>query len=144
VNGVFRARNKLDESRAKYNCNVPWVILIDPTSACNLRCTGCGAADYGNKMNMSYETLNDIIWQGKELRTYFYIYSGAEPLVRKKDILRLCEKHNDCMFLAFTNGTFIDEAFANEMLRVKNFIPAITLEGFEKEYRTPDAETRTY
>jgi len=133
VNGVFRARNKLDESRARYQCNVPWAILMDPTSACNLRCTGCWAADYGNKMNMSYETLDDIIRQGKELGTYFYIYSGGEPLIRKKDIIRLCEKHNDCMFLAFTNGTLIDEAFANEMLRVKNFIPAISLEGFEKE-----------
>lgn len=133
VNGVFRARNKLDESRARYHCNVPWAILMDPTSACNLRCTGCWAADYGNKMNMSYETLDDIIRQGKELGTYFYIYSGGEPLIRKKDIIRLCEKHNDCMFLAFTNGTLIDEAFANEMLRVKNFIPAISLEGFEKE-----------
>ncbi len=133
VNGVFRARNKLDESRARYQCNVPWAILMDPTSACNLRCTGCWAADYGNKMNMSYETLDDIIRQGKELGTYFYIYSGGEPLIRKKDIIRLCEKHNDCMFLAFTNATLIDEAFANEMLRVKNFIPAISLEGFEKE-----------
>lgn len=133
VNGVFRARNKLDESRARYHCNVPWTILMDPTSACNLRCTGCWAADYGNKMNMSYDTLDDIIQQGKELGTYFYIYSGGEPLVRKKDIIQLCEKHNDCMFLAFTNGTLIDEAFANEMLRVKNFIPAISLEGFEKE-----------
>ncbi|MBZ4651536.1 MAG: radical protein [Proteiniphilum sp.] len=133
VNGVFRARNKLDESRARYQCNVPWAILMDPTSACNLRCTGCWAADYGNKMNMSYETLDDIIRQGKELGTYFYIFSGGEPLIRKKDIIRLCEKHNDCMFLAFTNATLIDEAFANEMLRVKNFIPAISLEGFEKE-----------
>ena len=50
--------------------------------------------------------------------------------MRKKDIIRLCEKHNDCMFTAFTNGTLIDEAFADEMLRVKNFAPAISLEGF--------------
>ena len=34
------------------------------------------------------------------------------------------------MFTAFTNGTLIDEAFADEMLRVKNFAPAISLEGF--------------
>ena len=133
VNSALRTKSKLDESRARYQCNVPWAILMDPTSACNLRCTGCWAADYGNKMNMSYETLDDIIRQGKELGTYFYIYSGGEPLIRKKDIIRLSEKHNDCMFLAFTNGTLIDEAFANEMLRVKNFVPAISLEGFEKE-----------
>lgn len=52
-------------------------------------------------------------------------------MVRKKDLIRLCEKHNDCVFLCFTNGTLIDEAFADDMLRVGNFIPAISLEGFE-------------
>ena len=40
--------------------------------------------------------------------------------------------HPDCEFLAFTNGTLIDEAFCQEMLRVKNFVPAISLEGFEE------------
>ena len=62
-----------------------------------------------------------------------YIYSGGEPLVRKDDIIRLCEKHDDCVFLAFTNATLIDEAFADEMLRVKNFVPAISVEGFEED-----------
>ncbi len=121
-----------EESRKKYNCNIPWAILMDPTSACNLHCTGCWAAEYGNKLNMDYETLDSIITQGKELGTYMYIYSGGEPLVRKKDIIRLCEAHSECQFLAFTNGTLIDEEFADEMLRVKNFIPAISVEGFEE------------
>ena len=121
-----------EENRKKYGCNIPWAILMDPTSACNLKCTGCWAAEYGHQMSMSYETLDNIIRQGKELGVYFYIYSGGEPLVRKKDIIRLCEKHADCAFLAFTNGTLIDEAFADEMLRVKNFVPAISIEGFEE------------
>ncbi len=30
-----------------------------------------------------------------------------------------------------TNATLIDEDFADEMLRVGNFVPAISLEGFE-------------
>ena len=58
-----------------------------------------------------------------------YIYTGGEPLTRKNDLIRLCEKHNDCVFLCFTNATLIDEKFADEMLRVKNFIPAISLRG---------------
>ena len=37
--------------------------------------------------------------------------TGGEPLVRKADIIKLCEKHNDCAFHAFTNGTLVDEAF---------------------------------
>ena len=120
-------------NREKYGCNIPWAMLIDPTSACNLQCTGCWAADYGNQLNMSYETLDSIITQGKELGTYFYLFSGGEPLVRKDDIIRLCEAHPDCAFTAFTNGTLIDPAFADEMLRVKNFIPAISVEGFEAD-----------
>mgnify|MGYP002509484607 CR=1 FL=1 len=122
---------KQEELRAKYNCNIPWAILLDPTSACNLHCTGCWAAEYGSKLNLTLEEIDSIIQQGKELGVYMYIYTGGEPLVRKKDIITLCEKHSDCQFLAFTNATLIDEAFADDMLRVKNFIPAISLEGFE-------------
>ncbi|MBR2521792.1 MAG: radical SAM protein [Coriobacteriales bacterium] len=121
-----------NELAEKYQCNVPLAILLDPTSACNLHCIGCWAADYGNRLNLSFEEMDDIICQGKELGVYFYLFSGGEPLVRKKDIIRLCEKHGDCMFTAFTNGTLIDEEFADEMLRVKNFAPAISLEGFRE------------
>ena len=86
---------------------------------------------YGHQLNLSLDDLDSIITQGKKLGTYMYIYTGGEPLVRKGDIIKLCEMHPDCMFLSFTNGTLIDEAFCQEMLRVKNFVPAISLEGFE-------------
>lgn len=131
INSNLKSGPVQNKLREKYNCNIPWAILMDPTSACNLQCTGCWAAEYGNKLNLSFEEMDDIINQGKELGVYMYILSGGEPLVRKKDIIRLCEKHDDCMFTAFTNGTLIDEDFADEMLRVKNFAPAISLEGFD-------------
>ena len=123
---------KQEEYRKKYQCNIPWAILLDPTSACNLHCTGCWAAEYGNKLNLSFEEIDSIITQGKQLGIYMYIYTGGEPLVRKKDLIALCEKHSDCQFLSFTNATLIDEEFADEMLRIKNFIPAISIEGFEE------------
>ena len=121
-----------DEVKEREGCSVPWAILLDPTSACNLRCTGCWAAEYGNQLNLSLETIDSIIRQGKELGTYMYIYTGGEPLVRKTDLIRICEMHPDCEFLSFTNGTLIDEQFCQDMLRVKNFVPAISLEGFEE------------
>ncbi len=123
---------KQDETVEKYNCNAPWAILLDPTSACNLRCTGCWAAEYGYKLNLTLDTINDIIAQGKELGCHMYIYTGGEPLVRKTDLIKICEMNPDCEFLSFTNGTLIDEEFCQEMLRVKNFVPAISLEGFEE------------
>lgn len=120
---------KQEKARSEHGCNIPWAILLDPTSACNLHCTGCWAADYGHKLNLSFEDIDSIICQGKELGVHVYIYTGGEPLVRKKDVLRLCEKHPDCAFLCFTNATLIDEQFCQDMIRVKNFVPAISAEG---------------
>ena len=120
---------KQEKARSEYGCNIPWAILLDPTSACNLHCTGCWAADYGHKLNLSFEDIDSIINQGKELGVHVYIYTGGEPLVRKKDVMRLCEKHPDCAFLCFTNATLIDEQFCQDMIRVKNFVPAISAEG---------------
>ncbi|MFV0362673.1 MAG: radical SAM protein [Suipraeoptans sp.] len=132
INASMIGFQKQNENKEKYNCNIPWAILMDPTSACNLKCQGCWAAEYGNQMNLTYEELDDIVKQGKELGTYVYLYTGGEPMVRKKDLIRLCEAHPDCVFSSFTNGTLIDEEFALEMLRVKNFVPAISVEGFEE------------
>lgn len=67
-----------------------------------------------------------------ELGTHVYIYTGGEPLVRKHYLIRLCEAHPDCAFLCFTNSTLIDKAFCQDMLRVANFVPAISVEGFEE------------
>lgn len=50
-----------ERAREKYRCNIPWAILLDPTSACNLRCTGCWAAEYGHALNLSYEDICSII-----------------------------------------------------------------------------------
>ena len=120
---------KVKENREKYGCNVPWVILMDPTSACNLRCKGCWAAEYGHKLSLSYDELDNIITQGKELGIYFYLYTGGEPLTRKDDLLKLCEKHNDCEFHAFTNGTLIDDEFCKRVVDVGNFTMSVSIDG---------------
>ena len=132
VNATAIGGHRQLKLQAQYDCNIPWAILMDPTSACNLHCVGCWAAEYGNRMNMSLDTLDRIVQQGVDLGVYFYVLSGGEPLVRKKDVIALCERHPECFFTAFTNGTLIDEEFADEMLRVRNFAPAISIEGFEE------------
>jgi MoaA/NifB/PqqE/SkfB family radical SAM enzyme len=118
-----------EENRKNLKCNIPWAVLLDPTSACNLHCTGCWAAEYGHKEQLTYEEIDSIINQANELGTHMFIYTGGEPLVRKKDIIKLCEAHPDSAFLSFTNATLIDEDFCKEMVRVKNFVPAISVEG---------------
>lgn len=132
LNAAVTGWPRQEAMRRKHGCNIPWAILMDPTSACNLHCTGCWAAEYGNKLNLTFDEMDSIITQGKELGIYMYIYTGGEPLVRRDDLIALCSKHHDCQFLTFTNGTLIDEEFAKQMLRVKNLIPAISVEGFEE------------
>ena len=79
----FRGTKMIRENRVKYQCNIPWLILFDPTSACNMHCVGCWAGEYGNKNNLSFEDMDKIVTQGKELGVYLYMLTGGEPLVRK-------------------------------------------------------------
>ena len=111
----FRGYKTSCEMKKKHGCNIPWIILMDPTTACNLHCTGCWAAEYGNRLNLSFEEMDKVITEGKELGIYAYLFTGGEPLIRKDDIIRLCEKHKDVAFHAFTNGTLIDEKFCEDL-----------------------------
>lgn len=129
---AFNGTKTIRQMREIHKCNIPWLILMDPTSACNLHCTGCWAAEYGNKLNLSFEKLDDIVAQGKKLGIYFYMLTGGEPLVRKDDIIKLCKKHHDCEFHAFTNGTLIDDEFCKQMDKVGNLSLSLSLEGFDE------------
>ena len=120
-------------SGIKNKCTIPRVMLIDPTSACNLKCKGCWAADYSRTNELSYDTLDDIISQAKKLGLRDILMSGGEPLLRKDDILKLCRKHRDTSFACFTNATLIDEAFADEIAAVGNLNMLISIEGTREE-----------
>ena len=125
----FRGTKTIRENRVKYQCNIPWLILFDPTSACNMHCVGCWAGEYGHKNNLSFEDMDKIVTQGKELGVYLYMLTGGEPLVRKKDVLKLAEKHNDVQFAIYTNSTLIDEPFCEEVQRLGNIAFMLSIEG---------------
>ena len=114
---------------SKYQCNIPWLILFDPTSACNMHCVGCWAGEYGHKNNLSFDDMDKIVTEGKELGVYLYMLTGGEPLVRKADILKLAEKHNDVQFAIYTNSTLIDEPFCKEVVRLGNIAFMLSIEG---------------
>lgn len=131
LNASIKGWTESRELAAKCGHEIPFTILIDPTTACNKKCIGCWAADYDKALNLSYEDLDKVFTQGKDLGIYFYIMTGGEPLVRKNDILKLAEKHNDCVFMIFTNGTLIDQKFCEDLVKVGNIVPTISVEGFD-------------
>ena len=65
IDGNLMAWPEQEKMRDKHQCNIPWAILLDPTSACNLHCTGCWAAEYGHKLNLTFEEIDSIIEPGQ-------------------------------------------------------------------------------
>ena len=76
----FRGTKTIRENRVKYQCNIPWLILFDPTSACNMHCVGCWAGEYGHKNNLSFEDMDKIVTEGKELGDKIMSMMGTIPV----------------------------------------------------------------
>ena len=128
----LRGTRTIRANRKKYDCNIPWLILFDPTNACNMHCRGCWSGTYGKKSHLSFEDMDKIVTEGKDLGPHLYMLTGGEPLVRKNDILRLAEKHNDCFFALYSNSTLIDDELCREIVRLGNITFQLSIEG------TPD------
>lgn len=127
--GMFSGYNYVMELRKKYDCNMPWILLFDPTASCNLHCKGCWAAEYGKTLNLTYEELDKLVTEGEELGIHWYMCTGGEPMCRKNDLLKLAAAHQNSVFHLFTNGTLIDEEFCKEVQKVGNMAFFISIEG---------------
>jgi MoaA/NifB/PqqE/SkfB family radical SAM enzyme len=61
-----------------------------------------------------------------------FVFSGGEPLAyhsQGRDLLDAVEKHSDCLFLMFTNGTLISDETARRLAALGNLTPALSVEG---------------
>lgn len=132
IDGYGQIFRKLYMNR-KTKSAVPRLLLIDPTTSCNLECTGCWARDYKKNVSLSFEKLEELITDAGKLGVIQIIFTGGEPLMRKKEILELVEKHREITFGMFTNGTLIDEEFASAMARLGNLNAFVSIEGFRDE-----------
>lgn len=110
----------------------PSLLVVSPTMRCNLNCYGCYAGDYTKDEDLPFEEFDRIITEGKELGIYFYVVSGGEPFVWG-GLLDIFDKHNDCTFQVYTNGTLLDDATCEKLVKLGNVWPCISVEGLEKE-----------
>ena len=133
--GGFYKRREFIE---KYGFKPPMFMTISPTLHCNLRCKGC----YANAKDAPYRKLpwdvfDRIIQEAKDLwGANFFVISGGEPLLyadKGKSFLDIAEKHDDCFFLMYTNGTLINDFMAKRLAELGNITPAISVEGLKKE-----------
>lgn len=112
---------------------VPFIVAISPTMKCNLKCWGCYSGLYSKDGELNEGELDRLFSECKSMGDYFVVLTGGEPLLMQDALLRLFRKHNDMYFLVFTNGTMFDVPLVNELARLGNVAPALSLEGFEKE-----------
>lgn len=131
-NAMFDGTRKRQEILEKEGWRPPFFFVLSPTMRCNLRCTGCYAAQYTKQDVITTQQIDKIFTEAKELGIYFVTISGGEPFYRK-DLLDMWEKHNDMFFLVYTNGTLIDEKMAEKLRDLGNVAPAISVEGFKEE-----------
>lgn len=109
----------------------PAFLMISVTEKCNLACKGCWVSQGGHRQ-LSMKQLDGIINEGKKQGSYFYGILGGEPLLYK-GLLDVMEKHSDCYFQLFTNGTLMTEDIAMRLKKMGNVTPLISIEGLEEE-----------
>jgi MoaA/NifB/PqqE/SkfB family radical SAM enzyme len=143
IEGAFHSgdltyRQQLDKFKAKNGVDAPAFFVISPTKHCNLNCKGCYASSNArNKISLPYDRLYNFI---KEFHDNafgrFIVFSGGEPLMYKengKTLTDLAAEFPDMFFMFYTNGTLINDSMAQKMAQLGNFIPCISVEGYEKE-----------
>ena len=145
VHAGFYGTKIVRANREKYKCNIPWIILFDPTSACNLKCKGCWSAEYGHSFQLSLDEMRSIVSQGKAMGTHFYMLTGGEPLIRKNDIVTIASENRECTFLIYTNATLIDQKFCDDIKKCGNITLALSIEGSKEsnDFRRGDGAYET-
>jgi MoaA/NifB/PqqE/SkfB family radical SAM enzyme len=133
VNATWLGDQERKAFAAEHGTYPPFLIVISPTMRCNLKCFGCYAGRYPREKDpMSFDTLDRIVTEGKQMGVYFYTISGGEPFVRP-DLLDLYDKHDDCAFLIYTNGTCITDRTIERLQQCGNAAPAFSIEGWEAQ-----------
>lgn len=125
---------RIREDYEKQGIHVPPILVFSVTSKCNLHCKGCyhQTLRQASQEDISDERLRKAIAESKELGVSFIVLGGGEPLMRPS-ILDIPAKYPEIMFLMFTNGLLIDDVVLKKMNEKRNFIPLLSLEGYQTD-----------
>ena len=87
---------------------VPPIMILSITNDCNLNCAGCYACaqDRERQHELSIDDIDRVIEEAIDIGVAIIMIAGGEPLV-KKGILDVLAKHNEALFVMFTNGLMI-------------------------------------
>jgi MoaA/NifB/PqqE/SkfB family radical SAM enzyme len=118
------------KKRLKQGQVFPPFLYISIINSCNLRCQGCWVDVDKPRAMISYDEMCRLIENAVKHGNSFFGILGGEPFLHP-DLIRILETFPGCYFQIFTNGHFIDDAMAEELRRVGNASPLISIEGTE-------------
>jgi len=128
VNTLLRGVDKRKELMASTGMNAPTTILMSPTMRCNLTCEGCYAAEYSPDQDLDRSLLQKIVDEGNDMGVYLFTMLGGEPFMYD-ELLDFARDNKDAYFQVFTNGTLLDDDMIDELAKVGNIAPMLSLEG---------------
>jgi MoaA/NifB/PqqE/SkfB family radical SAM enzyme len=111
---------------------VPSFVVLSPTMACNLKCTGCYSGLYSKQGSLTEAEIRRVLDECRGIGAYFVVVSGGEPYLQKEMWLRLFRDYDDMYFLTYTNGTLLDQRTVDSLARLGNVAPGISVEGYRE------------
>lgn len=126
------------EFKEKYGVYPPGFVTISPEGTCNLKCKNCYASSINSKLeHLSSTSFTKILYEKYEKwGSWFTVISGGEPFMWQDnglDLIDIAAQHPEQIFMVYTNGTLIDKRKAERIASVGNILPAVSVEGFQKE-----------
>ena len=120
-----------EKNKEKLGTNIPFLVLLSPTYACNLECVGCYSMLYGHKYHFEKEEMYSILTQFYNMGVRMFTFTGGEPFVCPY-IFDIFKDFDDCYFMIYTNGILLKEKRVKQLAELGNVAITISIEGGEE------------
>ena len=133
--GAWQRRSaRIRANWEKQGIHIPPIMIFSITNRCNLHCKGCyhRALHESGRAEMEAEKVKSVVAEAKELGFSIIAVAGGEPLVRP-EIYEITAAYPEIIYLVFTNGTMIDDEALGKIASRKNFVPVLSLEGYQAD-----------
>jgi MoaA/NifB/PqqE/SkfB family radical SAM enzyme len=130
IGRVQKAAQKRRKALAAEGLEVPPLMIVSTTNACNLSCAGCYACANSKKSDeeLGNERITGLLDEASELGVSIVMLAGGEPLL-SHGWLETLGAHNEMAGIVFTNGTIMDKSRREWFASHRHIIPTFSIEG---------------
>jgi MoaA/NifB/PqqE/SkfB family radical SAM enzyme len=113
--------------------HVPPLLIASITEQCNLRCRNCYAQAHCRpaRAEMPAARWAEVFTEARDLGVSIVMVAGGEPLTRP-EVLDVTVRLPGVIFPLFTNGLLLDDAVVGRLVKQRQVIPVLSIEGFER------------